>query len=207
MSIAKKIARPTLHHYGLTTAQLKPMCEWYATVLGMEVVFATSSPLGKDAPISVSAAWVTNDEANHRIGIIALPALVKEASRSTHVRLQHIAFEYKSLDELLDTYVRLRDAGITPVLSADHGPTTSLYYEDPDGNSVELLVDNFGDWEKSGQFMSTSPEFAALPMGRYVDPEKMLVARAAGVSADDTHRRAYRGEFVPDQPVDPRRLM
>jgi catechol-2,3-dioxygenase len=33
------IIRPTLHHYGLTTANLKAMSEWYATVLGMSVVF------------------------------------------------------------------------------------------------------------------------------------------------------------------------
>lgn len=207
MSDTKNTIQPTLHHYGLTTAQLKPMCDWYATVLGMSIVFATSHPLGKDAPISVSAAWVTNDQANHRIGLIALPLLVRDTTRSAHVRLQHIAFEYKSLEELLDTYLRLKGAGITPVLSADHGPTTSMYYEDPDGNSVELLVDNFGSWEKSGEFMRTSPEFAAMPMGRYIDPEKLTAARAAGASADDIHRRAYRGEFVPDQPVDPRRLM
>jgi catechol-2,3-dioxygenase len=36
---ALTIIRPTLHHYGLTTANLKAMSEWYATVLGMSVVF------------------------------------------------------------------------------------------------------------------------------------------------------------------------
>jgi hypothetical protein len=32
---------------------------------------------------------------------------------------------------------------IRPFYSINHGPTTSLYYTDPDGNRVELLVDNF----------------------------------------------------------------
>jgi catechol-2,3-dioxygenase len=173
----EKIIRPTLHHCGLTTAQLDPMCHWYATVLGVHIVFVSSSPLGKQAPINASAAWVTNDDANHRIGLIAIQQLTKDTQRSTHIHLQHTAFEYKSLDELLETYLRLRKVGITPVLSADHGPTTSMYYEDPDGNSVELFVDNFGDWMKSGDFMTNSPEFAALPMGTYVDPEKILLAR------------------------------
>jgi hypothetical protein len=76
MSEAKKIIWATLHHYGLTTARLSPMLEWYAPVLGIEVVFASSRPLGKNAPISVSAAWVTDYQANHRIGLIARPALV-----------------------------------------------------------------------------------------------------------------------------------
>ncbi len=28
------IIRPTLHHFGLTTARLEEMVDWYATVLG-----------------------------------------------------------------------------------------------------------------------------------------------------------------------------
>ena len=207
MSDANRTIRPTLHHYGLTTANLKAMSEWYRTVLGMAVVFETSSPLGKNIPITVSAAWITNDEANHRIGLIALPQLTKDLQKSTHVRLQHVAYEYNSLEELLQTYVRLKAVGIIPLLSADHGPTTSMYYEDPDGNSVELLVDNFGDWEKSGIFMRTAPEFATLPMGQYIDPERILAARATGASPQEIHRRAYAGEFTPGQPVDPHVLM
>jgi hypothetical protein len=30
---------------------------------------------------------------------------------------------------------------------------------------VELQVDNFGDWSKSKEWMKTSPEFAANPIG------------------------------------------
>ena len=59
-----------------------------------------------------------------------------------------------------------------------------MYYEDPDGNSVELFVDNFGDWGESGTFVRTAPDFAALPMGKYVEPEKILAARAAGASQE-----------------------
>jgi catechol 2,3-dioxygenase len=207
MPDSKKIIHPTLHHYGITTANLDTMAQWYATVLGMSVVFETSSPLGKDAPIQVSAAWVTNDAANHRIGLIGIPQLVPDAQRSAHSRLQHIAYEFASLDDLLDTYLTLKEEGILPVLAADHGPTLSMYYTDPDGNSVELLADNFGDWAKSGRFMRTSPEFADRPMGCYVDPEKLAVARAGGASSLEIHERAYAGEFSPERPVDPRILM
>jgi catechol 2,3-dioxygenase len=203
----KKIIRPALHHYGLTTAKLETMSEWYATVLGMTVVFETPSALGRDAPFKAAAAWVTNDAADHRIGLIAIQQLTPDSQRSAHTRLQHIAYEYRSLDNLLDTYIRLKGAGILPLLSADHGPTISMYYADPDGNSVELFADNFGDWAKSGQFMRTSPEFAALPMGAYVDADKLVAARAAGASAPEIHDRAYAGELAPEQPADPRVLM
>jgi hypothetical protein len=72
---------------------------------------------------------------------------------------------------------------------------------------VELTIDNFGDWAKSSEFMRTSPEFAVNPMGAYVDPDKMIAARAAGMSVEELHRRAYAGEFPPSKPMDPRVLM
>ena len=55
--------------------------------------------------------------------------------------------------------------------------------------------------------MRTSPQFAANPMGTYVDPDKMIAARAAGVSVQELHRRGYAGEFPPLKPMDPRVLL
>jgi hypothetical protein len=37
--------------------------------------------------------------------------------------------------------------------------------DDPDRNSVELMADKSGDWEKSTKYIRTSPEFAARPIG------------------------------------------
>ena len=44
-------------------------------------------------------------------------------------------------------------------------------------------------------------------MGAYVDPEKMIAARTAGMSVEELHQRAYAGEFPPPKPMDPRVLM
>jgi hypothetical protein len=50
-------------------------------------------------------------------------------------------------------------------------------------------------------------EFAANPMGAYVDPDAMIAARADGASVEEVHRRAYAGEFPPSKPMDPRVLL
>lgn len=202
-----EIIHPRLHHLGLTTAHQELLVDWYAKVLGTDVTHESSHPLGPDTPPGVTAAWVTNDGANHRIGIIGVAALTDDRERIHHHRLQHIAFEYPSIDDLLSTYKRLKTQGIEPVLSADHGPTTSLYYQDPDRNSVELLVDNFGDWATSKSYMETAPEFAAKPFGTYVDPEGLIAARNAGVPVAELHRRAYAGEYPPARPIDPTVVM
>ena len=75
---------------------------------------------------------------------------------------------------------------------------------DPDGNSVELQCDIFGDWERSTHWMTTSPQFAANPIGAPIDGDALVSARAEGASPEEIHRRAYAGEFPPTKPFDPR---
>jgi catechol 2,3-dioxygenase-like lactoylglutathione lyase family enzyme len=197
------IVHPTLHHFGLTTANLDAMVDWYGKVLCMRPIHLTSRPAGSRSPRGMRVAWLSNDDANHRIAILALPGLTCDSGRRLHRRLQHVAFEYPSVDDLLAAYARLKALGIEPVLTADHGATTAFYYEDPDGNSVELAADNFGDWKQSTEYLRTSADFAANPMGALVDPDAMIAARTAGVSIEEVHRRAYAGEFPPSKFMNP----
>src|SRR3546814_17462514 len=62
------------------------------------------------------------------------------------------------------TYERLRDKGIRPVFPINHGPTTSMYYADPDGNQIELQVDNYDKIEDATAFFY-SEAFAENPVG------------------------------------------
>ena len=176
--------RPTLHHVNLKTTRLQEMIDWYGVVVGSEVTH--QFPGG---------AWLTNDGANHRIALLASPKLKDDPEKLAHAGIHHTAFEYDSVDDLLATYERLKAEGVEPHMSLDHGMTTSIYYVDPDGNSVELQSDNFGDWQKSWEWMRTSPEFANDPIGKSFDPQKMLDARKAGASEEELHRRAYAGEW------------
>lgn len=74
------------------------------------------------------------------------------SSRSeSAVGLHHVAFNIgRSLDDLREAKAKLEAAGITtnPV---DHEVTKSLYFEDPDGNGIELYVDASDAWRKDPQ--------------------------------------------------------
>jgi catechol 2,3-dioxygenase len=185
------IIRPTLHHFNLKTSRLQEMIEWYGIVVGMKSNY--TFPGG---------AWLTNDEANHRLALLVSPVLTDDPDKLMHNGFHHSAFEYPCLDDLLDTYSRLKALGIEPHACLDHGLTTSFYYADPDGNSVELQVDNFENWQESSEWIRTSPQFAANPIGIPIDPDKMVAARAAGASYAELHKHAYAGEFQPDRPHD-----
>ena len=206
-SESSSIIHPTLHHFGVETRHLEKMVEWYARVVGMVTICSTSNALGSEAGVSMSSAFVSNDRANHRMAIFSTSELKEDTDKHAHAKLQHVAFEYATIDDLLNTYTRLKGLLIEPALMADHGPTIAFYYEDPDGNIVELFVDNFGDWDKSREYVRTSPEFHKNGMGALVDADKLVAARQAGMSFAELHRRAYAGEFPPSRPMDPRILM
>lgn len=187
------MTNPVLHHANLKTRRLDEMIAWYTNVAGLEVIFRWPG-----------GAFLTNDGANHRLAFITTPAISDDSDKLAHTGIHHLAFEYPALDDLLGTYVRLAADGIKPHFTVDHGMTTSFYYVDPDGNSVELQVDNFGDWTRSTEFMRSAPEFEADPIGPLVDVDMMVKARQAGASPLEIHERAYAGGFKPAEPMDPR---
>jgi catechol-2,3-dioxygenase len=184
------VIRPKFHHVNLKTTRLQEMIDFYATLVGAEVIH-------QDAV----GAWLSNDEANHRIALLAFPNFVDDPEKYTRTGMHHSAFEYGSFEDLIATYLRLKDADITPALCLDHGTTLSYYYADPDGNNVELQVDNFGDWCKSTDWMRTSEEFKANPIGQFVDPDRIAADHAAGKSSEAIHATAIAGGYAPEQPL------
>lgn len=182
---------PVLHHVNLKTTRLQEMIDWYGLTIGLTPVHQFAS-----------GAWLTNDEANHRLALLAPPGLRDDPDRLTRSGLHHTAYEYETLDELLDTYQRLAPQGILPHACLDHGMTISFYYVDPDGNSLELQADSFGDWEQSKAFMLEDPAFEADPIGVSVDPALMAAARDQGATSTELHQRAVAREFEPDEPLD-----
>jgi catechol 2,3-dioxygenase-like lactoylglutathione lyase family enzyme len=185
------VAHPVLHHVNLKTTRLEEMIAWYGQAAGLWANFH-----------SPEIAFLTNDGANHRIALVGVPGVSDDPNKIAHAGLHHTAFEFANLGELLRRYETLKAAGIRPHFCVDHGLTMSFYYEDPDGNSVELQADNFGDWAGSTEWIRTAPEFVADPIGPPVDPDALVRAFAAGLDPAEIHRRAYAGEYPPSEPPD-----
>ena len=55
-----------------------------------------------------------------------------------------------SIEQLKQAKTEMDAAGIT-VMPIDHDVTQSLYFDDPDGNSVEVYVDVSDVWKKDPQ--------------------------------------------------------
>ena len=179
--------KPSFHHVTLKTSRLQQMVDWYKTLVGTEVLFQNDTN-----------AWTSNDAANHRLAFLAVPGLEDDPDKIKHNGIHHSAFEYASFSDLMSSFDRLREQGILPVFCLNHGSTMSLYYEDPEGNYVELQSDNFGDWEQSSNFIRTSDDFRANPIGTFFDPAKVYDAHQAGRPFDVLNPAIREGHFLPD---------
>lgn len=185
----RPIRPPKFHHATFMTMDVDAMVAFYELVAGLQPVYYAQH-----------AAWLTNDEANHRIALLRLPGVHPPVDKPHSAGLHHTAFEYDSFDGWIDNYERVRDAGVLPTVCLDHGMTMSMYYQDPDGNGVEIQIDVFGDWALSKEWMWASQEFSEDQIGPQFDPEKVHAAYRAGATKDEIHARARSGEFAPDQP-------
>jgi hypothetical protein len=117
---------------------------------------------------------------------VHVPELVDRPAES--VGLEHVAYAFASLGDLLETYERLRESGITPSRCVNHGPTTSLSYRDPDANQVELQIDDFPSVEALHAWFR-SGAFAANPIGVTCDPERLVARWRRGDPVDELVRQ------------------
>lgn len=164
---AGAIVPAKLAHLVFRTPRYERMVSWYCEVLQAEPVFA-------DAMLT----FVTYDDEHHRLAFVNLPHLADLDPMAAGV--DHVAFTYASMDDLVRTYERLKAAGILPVWCINHGPTTSMYYADPDGTRVELQIDNFASLEDLDAWFH-SGAFARNPIGVEFDPDVLSRLHREGV--------------------------
>jgi catechol-2,3-dioxygenase len=172
------MAKPKFAHIVFQTSRPEQMRDWYCTVLDAHVVY-------QDETLS----FMTFDEEHHRVALLH-PPLPFEQKNAMTAAMHHSAYTFDTIDDLLDRYVTLRDQGITPAVCVAHGVTTSLYYQDPDRNFVELQIDRYADPDDATGYMHGA-EYAADSVGPAFDPEELLDARRAGASAEELSDRSW----------------
>jgi hypothetical protein len=125
-------------------------------------------------------AFLTYDDEHHRFAFANLSLLSPSDAAETRCKegVNHVAYTYANLGDLLATYERLKEIGIDPYW-IHHGITVSLYYRDPDGNRMEFQVDACSVADANA-YMRTEA-FAANPGGVEIDPDVLLAQYRSGV--------------------------
>jgi len=185
-SLAHIVLRTSPEYY-------KKMVQFYKELLNATIVH--------EDPV---LTFLRYDEEHHRVAIISTPGTQLKPQDSNFAGLDHVAFTFPTLTALAQQYIYLKalDEPLFPVWTVNHGPTTSLYYRDPNGNKIEFQVDNFDDPAEADAFMS-GPKYDVNPIGTDFDPEpwsteilsKATVSGEEGLSMEEVRARKTRTEI------------
>lgn len=164
-----------LAHVVLRTGKFKTMVDYYKKFLGAEASYENEF-----------ISFLRYDEEHHRVAIVGVPNTTEKTPHSAG--MEHMAFAFNTLDDLATAYRQRKELGIVPSVCLNHGPTTSMYYVDPDGNRIETQIDNFDTAEAASEFMA-SKDFAENPIGTDFDPEDLIKRLESGESHASIKKR------------------
>lgn len=172
----------------------------YTKMVSFYTALLSATPAYQNA----SMTFLRYDHEHHRIAIIQTPDVHPLPKEFLLAGLDHIAFTFASLPDLAQTYLSLKSLTpdpILPVWCVNHGPTTSMYYLDPNGTRVELQVDNFETAEDADAFMQ-SEVFARNPIGADFEPEEWA-DRVLSAGPEEIERIKVRSEEGGERSVPP----
>ena len=168
------MAPPTkLAHVVYMTRRFDAMIDWYKTVFEAKVQYQNPA-----------FAFLTYDDEHHRFAFANMSIFNPngtDGEAPAKLGVNHVAYTFANLGELLETYDRLKQLDITPYWRIHHGVTVSIYYRDPDGNRMEFQVDCYANAAQAHAFMH-SDAFAANPVGVEIDADALLAQYRNGVA-------------------------
>lgn len=131
--------------------------EFYRDVLEMHIVGGSES----DHPLGASAFLCSRpDQESHEIALFENPIFT------------HVALKVSSLAELRSIYARVLQRNIPIKFVFNHGVSFAFYFEDPDGNMIEVY------WP-TGELSWRQPKADLLDLSQPDDVLLQLAARTA----------------------------
>ena len=165
-----------LFHVVYRIRRFEEMLSWYATVFGARVQYRNPA-----------LAFLTFDDEHHRFAFADLGVIRPDEDDKDDrgmIGVDHVAWEYESLADLLENYAELKANGIVPYWAVHHGMSASLYYADPDGNQMEFTVDAFAT-KAEGSAYFHGGQLDTNPVGVEYDPDAWLARLRGGASAEE----------------------
>ncbi len=143
------IAAPRFSEVVLKTSRFSEVKAWYETVLGVKAFFVRSDAKEPSWTGAYNIAFIRVYHVHpytEVLGIFEIPAVAGQADgQKGEPGMHHMQLRFASLEDLFSRFESLRAIGMTPERAYNHGPGTSFYYRDPDGNMVELSGVNYPD--------------------------------------------------------------
>ena len=167
--------RAQLTHMGLYVRDLEAMARFYTEVLGLTV-----ADRGPGRTPGTEMVFMTADpECHHQVVLVS-----GRPETDGYNPINQISFTVGSLAELREVRDRALACGATALRQTSHGNAWSIYFRDPEGNTLAASLDP--------PFHVPQPRGDALDLDR-TDAE-IIAATEAACRADPGFRP--RGEYV-----------
>jgi catechol 2,3-dioxygenase len=127
-----KVLRPTPSHFGIFVTDVERMVAFYKEVFGL-----TETDRGVGRTFRNTLVFLSASPDQHHQLVLA-SGRPPEATFST---VMQISLVVPSIQHLRDIQVSAQERGATRLLPLNHGNALSLYFGDPEGNTVETYVD------------------------------------------------------------------
>lgn len=133
------------------------------------------------------AAFMSADkEKSHEVALMQVGETAPLQQKG-QVGLNHAAFMMASLDDLKESYWRLKETGVKIDRIVDHGLSLGIYFRDPDGNGLEVSYELPREqWPRQEEVFA--PDVVGLgkfpgPWDEEMKPRNTGAAQTAAVSA------------------------
>lgn len=165
-----------LAHVVYRTRRFEEMLEWYAKVFDAKVQYRNPA-----------LAFLTFDDEHHRFAFADLGVIRPDEDNPDDrgmIGVDHVAWEYGSIGDLMENYAELKSVGIEPYWAVNHGMSASLYYADPDGNQMEFAVDCFAEKAECSAYFK-GEAIGMNPVGVEYDPDEWLARLRDGAKENE----------------------
>ncbi len=126
-------------HTHLKVSDLERSINWYREVLGLDLIQRYGG----------SAAFMSAGGYHHHLGLNTWHSRGGPRPASNATGLYHVAFLYPTRAALAKAVANVIAKGVDLTGSADHGVSEAVYFDDPDGNGIELYRDRAPeDWPR-----------------------------------------------------------
>ena len=129
-------------HVVLAVTDVNRSKAFYRDVIGMELV--------SDRPNQGPSAFLSFGTQHHDVALFQAPVGAERGS----LGLVHIALQVDGGKSALKEMVeRLQGSGVELTSPVTHGITNSVYFSDPDGNTLEIYSEAFGTSGEGVEYM------------------------------------------------------
>lgn len=139
---------PNLSHMGICCIDIDKMIDFYSAVFELRL---TDKGPGKTFPYML-AFMSANSEQHHQL------ALMQNRPKDAPSTVMQVSFKVNTLDDLREAKSRALVKGATKMRGLNHGNAISIYFLDPEDNTIEVYLD--------------TPWYVAQPHGDPLDLDK-----------------------------------